>query len=97
MESSPGSSAEVPISFASSEEAFPELQPSMPAFEKPTTPSFDKQEKEGEPFVYAEALYTLMDIGFPEDDVKLVLRALKGNLELASTALPLVALHSRVD
>eukprot|EP00826_Nyctotherus_ovalis_P009155 TRINITY_DN12405_c0_g1_i8.p1 TRINITY_DN12405_c0_g1~~TRINITY_DN12405_c0_g1_i8.p1 ORF type:complete len:326 (-),score=34.72 TRINITY_DN12405_c0_g1_i8:880-1857(-) len=61
----------------------------MPSFEKPITPSFDKQPKDDEPFIYAEALYTLMDFGFPENDIKLVLRALKGNLQLASAVLPL--------
>jgi len=80
-----------PISASPSEEVRSEVKPNVKSVPEvsPTFAQFDAPKKD-DFFMYAEALYSLIDLGFDKDEAKLALKVYKGNINGAASILPFV-------
>jgi len=82
-----------PISASPLEEVRSEVKPNVKNVPEvsPTFAQLDALKKDNNLFEYAQALYSLTDLGFDKDEAMLLLKVFKGDINKAASFLPLVA------
>lgn len=84
-----------PISASLSETMHTEPTPTKPLQAEPVSPTFGSPQvpKEDELFIYTEAMYSLMDMGFDKEEAMIALKITKGDIITAANILPMVSAY----